>query len=182
MEISFAACGLSSQTVLVISIEKRWRPMLIITRPCFVAIGAACCGCSGKGVGLVGIVVPLVSAHRHPCLRWSTAAPAETSEPFAIDQGASCGESAVNPCALNERCTRFQTAETGVLAAIDQLKPKPAIKFNRASHVADGEGHSADSLNHSSSYNSGRGAYVCASRSSPSVPSASTEPSTSMTL
>src|SRR5262249_6062578 len=59
MEISFAACGFSSQTVLVISIEKRWRPMLIITRPCFVAIGAACCGCSGKGVGLVGIVVPL---------------------------------------------------------------------------------------------------------------------------
>src|SRR5262249_549639 len=59
MEISFAACGFSSQTVLVISIEKRWHPMLIITRPCFVAIGAACCGCSGKGVGLVGIVVPL---------------------------------------------------------------------------------------------------------------------------
>ena len=59
IEITFAACGLRSETVLVMSMAKRVPPILTITRLCFVAIGAGSAGGSGNCIGLFGIVVSL---------------------------------------------------------------------------------------------------------------------------
>src|SRR5207245_7264000 len=87
---------------------------------------------------------------------------------------------------VHEGFTGFQTGERGAFAAIQQLESKLSVKFDRTSHVTDGEGHCTDVLDHprcspvppSRKYNTGQ-RLSCASKNFPSVQSALTGPPTS---